>query len=66
MEGQRGTQREEDIQEALTEKKDETRSRTQVTRKEYNKDMQMWNFIAIGPLSKLTIPLAVPKIKDHF
>lgn len=34
--------------------------------KEYNKDMQMWNFTAIGPLSKLTIPLAVPKIKDHF
>lgn len=34
--------------------------------KEFSKNVQMWNFIAIGPLSKLTIPLTVPKFKDHF
>lgn len=47
------------------EKKARPEAETQVKRKEYNKDMQMWNF-AIGSLSKLTVPLAVPEIKDHF
>lgn len=44
------------------------RSRLQKRRqqKECNKDMQMRNFIATGSLSKLTVPLAVPRIKDHF
>lgn len=59
-------QREKDIQGAVTEKKPtRPEAERQVPRKEYN-DIQMWNFIVISPLSKLTIPLAVPKIKDHF
>lgn len=45
-------------------KKDKTGSRRRAGCK--NKDMHTWNFIAIGPLSKLGVPLAVPKIKDHF